>query len=84
MVFLISTVSVLISLVQTRRHRKQLHDMVVSSSMVTVYRDGKGQLLAVNSDIVNVWADGIWGSGCMARAFCTCVCHVSVCALSMC
>ena len=43
-VFLISTLSVLISLVQTRRHRQQLHDMVVSSSTVTVMRDGKGGL----------------------------------------
>ena len=42
-VFFISTLSVLISLFQTRRHRKQLHDMVISSSRVTVYRDGKGE-----------------------------------------
>ena len=42
-VFLISTVSVLVSLVQTRRHLQQLHNIVASSCTLTVVRGGRGE-----------------------------------------
>ena len=41
-VFLISSVSVLVSLVQTRRHLQQLHDMAAQSSSLSVIREGRG------------------------------------------
>lgn len=40
-VFFISSLSLIISLVQTRRHLQQLHDMVATSCTVTVLRDGR-------------------------------------------
>lgn len=40
-VFVISTISVLTSLIQTRRHMKQLHDMVITTTQVSVIRNRK-------------------------------------------
>ena len=42
-VFIISAISLLVSLLQTRRNMQQLHDMVRASSSVTVLRDGAGE-----------------------------------------
>ena len=42
-VLFISTVSILISLFQTRRHLQQLHDLVALSCTVNILRDGKGE-----------------------------------------
>ena len=42
---LISAVSVLVSLVQTRRHMQQLSEMMKSSCIVTVFRDGISESL---------------------------------------
>ena len=41
-VFLISTVSVVVSLVQTRRHLQQIHNMTSSSTSLSVIRDRRG------------------------------------------
>ena len=42
-VLFISTVSILISLFQTRRHLQQLHDLVALSCTVNILRDGMGE-----------------------------------------
>ncbi len=41
-VFLISVISVVVSLIQTRRNLQQLHDLIAQSCTVTVLRGGKG------------------------------------------
>lgn len=41
--FAIATLSVLISLFQTRRYMKQLRDMAATRTTVSVLRDGKGE-----------------------------------------
>ena len=41
--FGIATLSVLISLFQTRRYMKQLHDMAATHTTVSVIRDGRGE-----------------------------------------
>ena len=42
-VLFISTLSILISLFQTRRQLQQLHDLVALSCTVNILRDGKGE-----------------------------------------
>lgn len=41
--FAIATLSVLISLFQTRRYMKQLRDMAATRTTVSVLRDGRGE-----------------------------------------
>ena len=41
---MLSTISVLSSLLQTRKNLEQLHDMARHSSLVTVVRDGLGNV----------------------------------------
>lgn len=41
--FFIATLSVLISLFQTRRYMKQLHDMAATHTTVSVMRNGRGE-----------------------------------------
>jgi predicted P-type ATPase len=51
-VFLISCVSVIISLLQTRRHLQQIHDIAFSSTTVTVVREGREMSGVPSSSIV--------------------------------
>ena len=53
--FFIASVSVLISLIQTRRYMQQLRDMVSTYTTVTVIRDGKGtHAITVNHEYMSM------------------------------